>query len=127
MVYKLFISLLLMCLYNKSCSAKYMFSSLLSGGSSGSDGLTPVNPSRFQVLDVDERCDIRSFVQKNSLVFKQGQGFYEFTKPEKISDKKEVVLVDKVGCDYENIIIMLNTYTLELGCTGAPYSGKFCR
>lgn len=77
-------------------SAKYTFPSLLPGGSGDSDGLTPVNPSRFQVLDVDERCDIRSFVQKNSLIFKPGQGFYEFTKPEKISDKKEVVLVDKV-------------------------------
>ena len=66
------------------------------GGSGGSDGLTPVNPARFQVLDVDDRCDIRTFVQRNSLIFKPGQGFYEFTKPEKISDKKEVVLVDKV-------------------------------
>ena len=60
-------------------------------------GLVPVDPSRFQVLDVDERCDIRTYVQKNGLIFKPGRGFYEFTKPEKISDKKEVVLVDKVG------------------------------
>lgn len=74
-----------------------IFFFLLQGSGSGeSEGLTPVTPSRFQVLDVDERCDIRSFVQKNSLIFKPGQGFYEFTKPEKISDKKEVVLVDKV-------------------------------
>lgn len=61
-----------------------------------SDELTPVDGARFQVLDVDERGDIRSFVQKNGLIFKTGRGFYEFTKPEKISDKKEVVLVDKV-------------------------------
>ena len=71
-------------------------------------GLTPVNPSRFQVLDVDERCDIRSFVQDNGLIFKPGRGFYEFTKPEKISDKKEVVLVDKVcsvfqGCTHAGL------------------------
>lgn len=58
--------------------------------------LTAVDAARFQVLDVDERCDIKSFVQKNGLLFKTGRGFYEFTKPEKISDKKEVVLVDKV-------------------------------
>ena len=58
--------------------------------------MTPINPARFQVLDVDDRIDIRTFVQNNSLIFKAGQGFYEFTKPEKISDKKEVVLVDKV-------------------------------
>ncbi|XP_068676102.1 uncharacterized protein [Montipora foliosa] len=61
--------------------------------------LVPVNPSRFQILDVDERCDIRTFVENNDLSFKTGRGFYEFTKPEKISDKKEVVLVDKTSGD----------------------------
>lgn len=77
------------------CTGLVLLNTFMLGGG-GSDGLTPVNPARFQVLDVDERCDIRTFVQKNSLIFKTGQGFYEFTKPEKISDKKEVVLVDKV-------------------------------
>lgn len=62
-------------------------------------GLTPVSPSRFQILDVNERCDIKAFVQQNGLLFKTGRGFYEFTKPEKISDKKEVVLVDKTSGD----------------------------
>lgn len=52
-----------------------------------------------QILDVDERFDIRTFVEKNDLSFKTGRGFYEFTKPEKVSDKKEVVLVDKVSGD----------------------------
>ena len=52
-----------------------------------------------QILDVDERCDIRTFVEKNDLPFKTGRGFYEFTKPEKVSEKKEVVLVDKVSGD----------------------------
>lgn len=61
-----------------------------------SSDLTPVDSARFQVLDVDEKCDIRTYVQNNELIFKTGRGFYEFTKPEKISDKKEVVLVDKV-------------------------------
>ncbi|XP_067027065.1 uncharacterized protein [Acropora muricata] len=62
-------------------------------------GLEPINPSRFQILEVDERCDIRTFVENNHLSFKTGRGFYEFTKPEKISDKKEVVLVDKTSGD----------------------------
>lgn len=52
-----------------------------------------------QILDVDERCDIRTFVEKNDLSFKTGRGFYEFTKPKKISDKKEVVLVDEISGD----------------------------
>lgn len=67
----------------------------ISGGTD-TGGLVAVDSARFQVLDVDDRCDIRTFVQRNSLIFKPGRGFYEFTKPEKVSDKKEVVLVDKV-------------------------------
>lgn len=70
-----------------------------SPGSESTSGLTPVDPARFQILDVEERCDIKTFVQNHSLIFKTGKGFYEFTKPEKISDKKEVVLVDKVTGD----------------------------
>ena len=71
-------------------------------GGADTGGLVPVNTARFQILDVDVRCDIRTFVQREGLIFKPGRGFYEFTKPEKISDKKEVVLVDKVSqemCD----------------------------
>lgn len=70
--------------------------------STASSDLTPVDAARFQVLAVDDKCDIRSYVQKNGLIFKTGRGFYEFTKPEKISDKKEVVLVDKVGHNNNN-------------------------
>ena len=64
-------------------------------GVARADGLVPVNPSRFQVLHIPARCSIKEFVQSNSLIFKTGRGFYEFTKPEIISAKKEVVLVDK--------------------------------
>lgn len=49
-----------------------------------------------QILDVDECCDICIFVEKNDFLFKVGCGFYEFIKLEKVLDKKEVVLVDKV-------------------------------
>ena len=66
-------------------------------GGESTEGLTAVKAGRFQVLDVDERCDIKTFVQRNGLIFKTGRGFYEFTKAEKVSDKKEVVLVDKVN------------------------------
>ena len=38
-------------------------------------------------------------MQNNSLLFKTGRGFYEFTKPEVISHKKEVVLVDRATGD----------------------------
>ena len=59
------------------------------------DGLVPINPSRFQVLHVPNKSSIKEFVLNNSLLFKTGRGFYEFTKPEVISHKKEVVLVDR--------------------------------
>jgi hypothetical protein len=51
------------------------------------------------VLHVENKCSIKEFVQRNSLLFKAGRGFYEFTKPEIVSHKKEVVLVDKVTGD----------------------------
>jgi hypothetical protein len=47
--------------------------------------------SRFQVLDVDENCDIKGFVEKNGLYFQKGRGFYELTKTETIQEYKEVV------------------------------------
>ena len=54
---------------------------------------------------MDDKCDIRSFVNKNGLIFKTGRGFYEFTKPEKISDQKEVVLVDKVRGNIQEMFV----------------------
>ena len=69
------------------------------GGGERSDGLVAVDPSRFQVLHVEARSSIKDFVLENSLIFKTGRGFYEFTKPEIISHKKEVVLVDRATGD----------------------------
>jgi hypothetical protein len=87
---------------NRSMHA--MFNSLMGISSSYSAGnhhdrLTTVAPSRFQVLTVDRRCSIKEFVNSHSLIFKTGRGFYEFTKPEVISDKKELVLMDKITGD----------------------------
>lgn len=59
-------------------------------------GLEYVNPSRFQVLDVTESQSIKQFVQSFGIVFKTGRGFYELTKRETISPKKEIVLMDPV-------------------------------
>ncbi len=59
-------------------------------------GLTPVAPSRFQMLEVGaEKVSIKQFATDNGLTFKVGRGFYEFTKPEVITDKKEVVLMSR--------------------------------
>ncbi|KAL7575088.1 hypothetical protein ACA910_000456 [Epithemia clementina (nom. ined.)] len=64
------------------------------------EGLTPVDEGRFQVLDIEERVPIQYFAQSQGLIFKAGKGFYEFTKPEKISLKKEIVLQKKSTGDF---------------------------
>ena len=81
-----------------------MFSKLLGKNDSFSEiknsDLEPVMPSRFQVLEVgDNNITIKQFALDNGLVFKVGRGFYEFTKPEIITDKKEIVLMDKNSGD----------------------------
>jgi len=59
------------------------------------DGLKEVEEGRFRILHVPKKCTIKQFVLSNSLEFKCGRGFYEFTKPEIVSHKKEVVVVEK--------------------------------
>jgi len=59
------------------------------------DGLREVENDRFRILHVPKKCTIKQFVLSNSLEFKCGRGFYEFTKPEIVSHKKEVVVVEK--------------------------------
>lgn len=57
--------------------------------------LTACPPSKYQILKVDEDMSIKEFVIKNGATFKAGKGYYEFTKPETISEKKLIVLMKK--------------------------------
>lgn len=59
------------------------------------DGLVPVEPSRFQMLSVDEEIPIMDFVELSGARFRKGKGFYELTKREEVQEQKEVVLVEK--------------------------------
>lgn len=64
--------------------------------------LRAVPPGRFQMLQVEKEEDgmrIDGFVRAHDLEFKPGRGFYEFTKPELIQEKKEVVLRHKITGD----------------------------
>ena len=61
--------------------------------------LIPCDPTRFQMLEVTEDMSIKEFVLNSGATFKKGKGFYEFTKREEISLKKEIVLVDKETMD----------------------------
>jgi hypothetical protein len=57
--------------------------------------MRPCAPSRFQVMDVASDCDIKGFVTSNGITFAKGRGFYQLTKPEVISKKKEIILQKK--------------------------------
>ena len=57
--------------------------------------LIPVLPGRFQVMEVPENIDIRSFVESNGIAFKKGRGFYELTKSETVQQYKEVIMQDR--------------------------------
>ncbi|ARF10148.1 hypothetical protein Hokovirus_1_27 [Hokovirus HKV1] len=57
--------------------------------------ITPCPPAKYQVLHVEKSCSIKDFVLENKLTFKVGKGFYEFTKPETITNKKSVILLKK--------------------------------
>lgn len=60
--------------------------------------LYTVPAGRFQVCPVgDTKIAIKAFVLEQRLPFKVGRGFYEMTKKEKVSDKKEIVLRAKNG------------------------------
>lgn len=65
----------------------------------GTSDLEAVLPGRFQVLTVDRKCDIRTFVEESGAAFKKGRGFYQFTKTESIQAHKEVVLVRRDSGD----------------------------
>jgi hypothetical protein len=61
--------------------------------------LRPVAPGRFQTMPVTTDCSIRDFVRGMGIVFRAGRGFYELSKPEEVSHKKEVILEDKGSGD----------------------------
>lgn len=61
--------------------------------------LVPVDPSRFQVMNVGAPQDIKSFAIDNGCLFRVGKGFYELTKAEEIQPQKEIVLQDKATGD----------------------------
>ena len=69
-------------------------------------------PPRFEVLKVEEDCELREFVEiKCGRVFKRGCAFFEFTHEiEDIPETKEVVLMKKVTLISIIIIIMSQMY-----------------
>ena len=70
------------------------------GASIAFEGLAPVPPSRFQILEVDHDMAIKQFVEDQSLTFKQGRGFYQLTKKELIQHHKEVIVYRRSTGDF---------------------------
>ena len=108
----------------------YLHNTRTFSGNETPDTLTEVRRERFRILQVPKKCTIKEFVLSNNLEFKVikhvymctvvqyrtgfnitvvkvGRGFYEFTKPEIISHRKEVVLVDKVMMMIKMMIKMM--------------------
>ncbi|MBA43088.1 MAG: hypothetical protein CMF62_03650 [Magnetococcales bacterium] len=54
-----------------------------------------VKSNRFQLLDNNETITIKNFINKLGIKFQKGRGFYELTKRENVSLKKEIILMDK--------------------------------
>ena len=54
--------------------------------------LVTVPPTRFQILNVLQNVSIKQFVEHTGADFKAGKGYYQLSKSEKISQKKQIVL-----------------------------------
>lgn len=80
--------------------------------------LVPVDPSRFQVMNVPRNQDIKSFVLDTGALFKIGRGFYELMKSEEIQERKEVVLVEKLSGDMWSGSVAREMIGLPLGDRG---------
>jgi hypothetical protein len=68
-------------------------------------GLVPAPQGKYRVIPVANDIPIKTLVLKEGLIFKPGNGFYEFTKPENISEGKLILLMKKeTGEIYEGDI-----------------------
>lgn len=80
--------------------------------------LVPVEPSRFQIMDVDRNQDIKSFVLETGARFKTGAGFYELEKSETIQERKQIVLQEKLSGDMWSGEAARNMIGLPMGVRG---------
>ena len=63
-------------------------------------GLEPVPAGRFQVMYVDRKVPIKTFVEERGVTFKKGRGFYELTAAVDVQQYKEIILRDKRTGDF---------------------------
>jgi hypothetical protein len=104
-------------------------------GSPGAEaeGAKVIDPERFVVFKVTKDMDIREFVKFKRKTFRKGCGFYQFTKPVKVQDHKEIILLeeetgDLFGGKESRKILGLPTYgTIDVSPTrcAALQDGRF--
>lgn len=58
-------------------------------------GLTPANPSQYQLVPVSRETAIRDWVIECGHNYRTGCAFYQLSKPEKIQAKKQIAVLEK--------------------------------
>ncbi|MER6618015.1 vWA domain-containing protein [Streptomyces xantholiticus] len=58
-------------------------------------GLTPVNPSQYQLIPVSRDAAIRDWVIECGHTYRTGCAFYQLSKSEKIQAKKQIAVLEK--------------------------------
>ncbi|MFE0691294.1 VWA domain-containing protein [Streptomyces sp. JH002] len=58
-------------------------------------GLTPVNPSQYQLISVTRDAGIREWVVESGHTYRTGGAFYQLCKSEKIQARKRIAVLEK--------------------------------
>ncbi|MFF7357119.1 MULTISPECIES: vWA domain-containing protein [Streptomyces] len=58
-------------------------------------GLTPVDPSQYQLIPVTRDAAIRDWVVESGHTYRTGGAFYQLSKSEKIQARKQIAVLDK--------------------------------
>ncbi|AKG46580.1 vWA domain-containing protein [Streptomyces xiamenensis] len=58
-------------------------------------GLTPVNPSQYQLISVTRDAGIREWVVESGHTYRTGGAFYQLSKSEKVQARKRIAVLEK--------------------------------
>lgn len=58
-------------------------------------GLTPVNPSEYELIPVAREAGIRDWVTESGHTYRTGGAFYQLSKSEKVQARKQIAVLEK--------------------------------
>ncbi|WP_432590400.1 vWA domain-containing protein [Streptomyces sp. HD1123-B1] len=58
-------------------------------------GLTPVNPSKYQLIPVTRDAAIRDWVTESGHTYRTGGAYYQLSKSEKVQARKQIAVLEK--------------------------------